>query len=141
MRYAGKSFYSFLAPQLTAYMDFRRKLGYTSFAKLDIVRDFDHYLVFRDLGAIDQIDAALIHDWIHVTERAPGTKNNRLKFARGLFRYLERLDLVHTNPALQIPNLKTRYYKPHIYSLKELHQILEEARGFKRRYPRRLIGW
>jgi integrase len=145
MRCADRSFHSFLAPQLIAYLDFKRKLGYTSYGGHCVrstARDFDHYLIFRDLVAVGQIDVGLLHAWIHaVPERASGTKNKRLTFARGFFRYLDRLGLANENPALQITRLKPRHRKPHIYSLAELRQILDEAGKFKRRYPRRLMGW
>jgi integrase len=145
MRRAGKSFHGFLAPQLAAYLDFRRKLGYTSYASsgtIAIAKDFDYYLVFRGIASANQIDEALIYNWIHaIPERATGTKNNKLKFARTFLRYLERLGLVRDNPALRILYLKPRYRKPYIYSLKELGEILEEARKLKRRYPKRLMGW
>lgn len=142
MQRLKRLFHSFLAPQLEAYMEFKRRLGFTSFGHVYLAQDFDHYLMFRDIVAVPQIDTGLIYAWIHVlSEQAPGTKNNRLKFARGFFHYLERLGLARENPTLQIPYLRPKYRKPYIYSLKELHEILEEARKLKSRYPKRLLGW
>jgi integrase/recombinase XerD len=137
-----KRFHSFLARQLVDYLEFKRVLGFTEKVYGFHARDFDHYLVFRDIAAVNRIDEAFVYNWIHaVPERATGTKNNRLKFARTFLHYLERLGLARDNPALRIPYLDPRYSKPYIYSVKELGEMLEEARKLKRQYPRRLMGW
>jgi integrase len=136
-----RPFNSFLRRQLADYLEFKRSLGFTSVSHYFPARDFDYYLVFRDIVSVNAIDEALIYNWVHaIPKQATGTKNNRLKFARGFFHYLERLGLARENPALRIPYLKPRYRKPYIYSLKELGEILAEARDLKRRYPRRLVG-
>jgi integrase len=123
-------------------MELKRKLCFTSFRHVSVAQDFDYYLVFRDITAVRQIDQALVYPWIHaIPQQAPGTKNNRLKFARGFLHYLVRLGLAPRNPALQIPYLQPKYRKPYIYGLKELQRILEEARKLKTRYPKRLVGW
>ena len=142
MRHPKYRFYSFLAPQLKAHLEFRRKLGFTSFGHTAAARDFDYYLVFRGLDAVRQIDEGLIYSWINIIpEQSAGTKNNKLKFARGFFHYLERFGLARENPTLRIRYLKPKYRKPYIYSLKELQQILQEAREVKSRYPKQLVGW
>ena len=136
-----RRFHSSLARHLQAYLDFRQRLGYTSFANSPAARDFDHFLTFRD-ATLKDLDECLVADWVHAIPRhAAATKNGKLRFARGFFNYLIRVGLVQENPARRIAYLKQKAYKPYIYTLKEIHQILEEARKNQRRYPRRLTGW
>jgi integrase len=135
-------FHSFLARRLQAYLDFRQRLGYTSFAGSPAAVDFDRYLCFREAGSLRDLDERLVAQWMHAIPRhAAATKNGKLRFARGFFAYLLRVGMLRGNPASRIPYLKQKAYKPHIYTLKEIHQILEEARKNQRRYPRRLTGW
>ena len=128
-------FHSFLAHQLTSYLQFRQKLGFTSFAAPPTIyraKDFDHYVCFHDFGSFEQLDEGFIFRWIHaLPSRSPQTKNSLLWFVRGFVNYLIRLGLIKDNPAQRIPYLKTTSYRPHIFTLKEIQQILEEARQHK----------
>ncbi len=135
-------FHSFLGPDLHAYLKFKSAMGYTSFSKTTQARDLDHYLLFRGIQSIREVDESFLANWIHsIPSRCAATKNQNLKFARGLFKYLIRIELSQTNPALRIPWLKQKPYKPYIYTLKEINQILEQAAQYKQRYPNRLLGW
>lgn len=138
-------FHSFLAPHLKSYLEFRQKLGYTSFAepsRLYRAKDMDYYVVFYGLSSIQQLDEGFLVNWIHaLPHRSPGTKNTLLWFARGFFNYLIRLGLAHDNPAQRIRDLKTKPYRPYIFTLKEIQQLLEEARLHKCRWaPKCLVG-
>lgn len=143
-RESGRLLHSFLASHLRAYMEFRHGLGYTSFAtsRISIARDLDHYLIFRDIASVKEIDERLVVSWVHsIPGLSPRTKNNKIRFARGLFRYLLRIGAAQDNPALRIPELKVRPFKPYVYTLKEIHQILEEARNYQCKRPDSLLGW
>ena len=138
-------FHSFLAPQLKSYLEFRQKLGYTSFAdpsNLHRAKELDCYVVFRGLSSIRQLDEGLLVNWVHaLPRRSPGTKNTLLWFARGFFNYLIRLGLAHDNPAQRIRDLKTKPYQPYIFTLKEIQLLLEEARLHKCRWaPKCFLG-
>lgn len=136
-----RGFTSFLAPQLAAYLEHRTRLGYMSTRSCAL--QFDHYLTFRDITSVEEIDEALVGNWIHaVPERAPSTKNRSLSFARSLLRYLVRVGLARENPAERIAELKGGpRRKPYLYSLHEIHRILGEAGKLKIRFPDRLLGW
>lgn len=135
-------FTSFLARHLHAYLDFRQRMGYTSFADSPAAKEFDYYLCFRDVISVKDLDERLVAEWVHsMPNHAAATKNGKLRFARGFFSYLMRVGAARDNPASRIPYLKQKPYKPYIYTIKEIHQILEEARKNQRRYPRRLTGW
>ena len=133
---------SFLAARLQAYMDFKQKLGYTSFQRMSAARELDYYLLFRSLRSAKEIDESFVANWIHsIPTLSARTKNRKLAFIRGFLRYLIRIGEIRENPALRIPNLKERPYKPYIYSLKEIGQILEKTGKYKDKYPHRLLGW
>jgi len=135
-------FYSFLAPQFRAFLELRKRLGYTDHSTLSCAKQLDHYLCFRGIATITGIDEALVVNWIHAVPASAGTKNKKLGFVRELFRHLMRQDLAHANPAARIPMLKARpHRKPYIYSLWEIRCILEEAGKLKARFPDRLLGW
>ena len=135
-------FHSALAHHLQAYLEFKQKLGYTSFYNLHAAKDFDGYLLFRSVTSVRQLDERLVANWMHsIPTQAAATKNAKLRFARGFLNYLVRLDLLPDNPAQRIHYLRQKVYKPYIYTLQEIHRILEAARGLQRRYPNRLTGW
>jgi len=132
------TFHSFLAPRLKSYLEFRQKLGYTSFAEssnLYRAKELDNYVVFHGFNSIRQLDEGFFVNWIHaLPHRSPGTKNTLLWFARGFFNYLIRLGLAHDNPAQRIRDLKTKPYQPYIFTLKEIQALMEEARLHKCRW-------
>jgi len=139
MRAIGPRFFnSFLAAHLKAYLELRQNLGYTSFSNPYPARDFDRYVSFRNIYSVRELDEGLVVNWIYSVPCAPRTKNNKLRFARGFFRYLIRMGLAQDNPALRVHYLKARPYKPYIYTLHEIHQILEEAKKLEDADP--LLG-
>ena len=135
-------FYSFLGSQLHAYLQFKTAMGYTTFSNTSQAKDLDRYILFRGLQSVRELDEGFWVNWLHsVPGRCAATKNHNLKFARGFFKYLIRVGLAQTNPTLRIPWLKQKPYKPYIYTLKEISQILEGAAWYKQRHPDRLLGW
>lgn len=136
---------SFLGPQLRAYLEFMVAMGYSSFGNSfhrSLARDLDYYLVFRSVAKVKEIDEGLVANWMHaVASLAPGSKNQKLRFARGFLRHLARQGLARDNPAERIPYLKFADPKPHIYTLLEIHEILQEAGRYKRKHPGSLLGW
>jgi len=137
-----RSFLSPLARHLKAYLEFRQALGYTSFSNPHAARDFDGYLLFRSVASVRELNESLVANWMHsIPTQAAATKNAKLRFARGFLNYLVRLGLLPDNPARRIPYLRQKAYKPYIYTLQEIHRILEAARSNQRRYPNRLTGW
>ena len=124
-----RRFHSFLASHLEAYLRFKQGLGFTSFGKPYGYRaqDLDYYVLFFGIDSIEKIDEGALLRWIHSVPRKPQTKNSKIKFARGFFRYLVRVGTASANPAEHIAYLKAKPYQPHIYTLKEIQSILEEA--------------
>jgi site-specific recombinase XerD len=112
-----------------AYHQFMQRLGYTSYRNLTHARNMDEFTVFRYLNSIEELDERFVTGWVHQLSfrGSASTKNHRISYARGFFEYLIRQNLRRDNPALSIPFLKCRKHRPHIYSLYEIHQILQEA--------------
>lgn len=138
-------FRSFLAPQLNSYFEFRQKLGYTSFAgaaRQYQAKELDAYIVSHGVSSTRQLNEGFLVNWLHaVQRRSPMTKNTMLWFARGFFNYLIRLGLAHANPTQRIRDLKTKHYQPYIFTLKEIQQLLEQARMYKCRWaPKCSLG-
>ena len=76
-------FHSFLAPQLQAYLEFKQKLGYTSFSSPYTAIDLDRYVLFCGILSMRGLDAGMVLHWMHILPRlAPATKNLKLHFAR-----------------------------------------------------------
>lgn len=135
-------FHSAMARRLQDYLEFKQSLGYTSFANAHTPRDFDGYLLFRAVASVRELNESLVANWMHcIPTQAAATKNAKLRFARGFLDYLARLNLIPDNPARRIPYLRQKAYKPYIYTLQEIHRILEAARALQRRYPNRLTSW
>ena len=135
-------FNSFLKFHLQAYLKFKQSLGYTHFSRTSEALDLDRYLLFRAVTSVQQIDEGLIVNWIHsVPKLSPATKNCKLTFARGFFRYLMRIGIAQDNPALRIRYIKQNSYKPYVYTLKEIQKILEATKKIQHKYPHRLLGW
>lgn len=135
-------FYSPLGRRLRDYLEFKKRMGFTSFSRTYAAQDFDRYLLFRGVASARDINEGLVVAWVHVVSRhAAVTKNGRLRFARGFLDYLVRVDELSDNPARRIPYLRQKVHKPYIYTLDEIHRILEAARAVQRAYSRRLTGW
>lgn len=136
---------SFLAPQLRSYLEFMVAMGYSSFGNSfhrSLARDLDYYLLFWGVRSVREMDEGLVANWMHSNPKlAPVSKNHKLRFARGLFRHLMRLGLAEDNPAERIQYLRFAYPKPYLFTLLEIHQILEQAAACKRRHADSLLGW
>jgi integrase len=137
---ASRRFHSFLAPQLEAYVQFRQNLGYTSFAKPYNALDLDHYVLFYGIDSVEKLNEGAVFHWVHsIPERKAHTKNQRISFARGFFRYLIRVGLAQANPAQNIRRLIPKPPPRHIYTLLEIQQILDEARKLQGRTPKSVL--
>src|SRR6266567_8663491 len=124
-----REFLSFLAPQLRAYLELKTSMGFTTYTDDYRARDFDYYLTFFQIGSFEQLTEDQLLRWFDArTGRSAGTKNQLLHFAQGFFDCLLRHGRLTDNPARRIRPFKGRPAKPYIYTLQEIHRILEAAR-------------
>ncbi len=140
-----RTFSSFLKDHLASYLEFKRSLHFTSFggsSLRSLAHDLDYYLTFFGIWSLEQLTDGTLNSWVHImNHQSASTKNKKLVFVRGFFKYLLRIGVVQKNPALCLPFLKTNPSKPHIYSLKEIQKILSEAALYKEKRPHDLWGW
>ena len=136
-----RKYVSFLSPYLKAYLELKQKLGYTSFAREARSFDLDYFLAFHGIDSVKQLNEGLLIQWIHsMPHRSPTTRNHLLVFARIFFDYLIRCEIMQDNPARRIPFLKEKPFKPYIYTLQEIQQILRAARQHSSRHCSPLLG-
>jgi site-specific recombinase XerD len=120
---------------LRDYLDFKYKLGHTSFGHShgparDAVH-FDNFVSEMAIADIKQLDEAALSNWVYGPPvSSEYAKNKRISFLRGFYVYLVRRKLVPYNLGYRLPFIKTPPYKPYIYSLLEIHQILQETAKF-----------
>jgi integrase/recombinase XerD len=143
---ASDEFSSFLKELLPGFMNFKAKLGCTSYLRTGTswtqARDLDYFLSFHNYGSIEQLNEDHLQRWIHCfPKQAANTKNLKIRFARGLFHYLIHLGLAKHNAAQRISYLKEPRPKRYIYTLKEIKDILQATQSLKRQHPNRLLGW
>ncbi|MBI3550874.1 MAG: hypothetical protein HY077_00020 [Elusimicrobia bacterium] len=96
----ARRMHSFLAPHLEAYLRLKQMLGYTSFTKPYYAQDLDHYVLFFGIDSIEKLNEGAVLHWVYaIPKNKPRTKNHKIKFARGFFRYLIRVGAAQDNPA------------------------------------------
>jgi site-specific recombinase XerD len=127
-----RPFQSVLAAHLTEYLQFKVRLGYTSFRRCQPAYDFDRYILRQTIQTASQITEGFLTQWLHaVPGRSAITQNKKLQFVKGFLRYLERLHVIADNPALRIPYLSESRYHPYLYTLHDIHILLKEAARLK----------
>jgi site-specific recombinase XerD len=138
-------FYSRLAPLLEQYLFFRQHLGYIIARKniLYAYRNLDQFINFRSLSRPDQIDEPFAANWMFsIPQHSARTKNMRLQLLRNFCRYLVRLGHLKEDPTRRIPYLREKPPPlPHLYTIKELTRLLQEADRWKSRWSHRFPGW
>jgi integrase/recombinase XerD len=126
-----RSFHSFLNGSLAAYLDFKAALGFTNYGSatcLSVAKAFDDYLMFRGIDSFERLTEEVVHGWMHSIRRnSAKTKNKYLLFARRFFDHLVRRGVVATNPARRLVQLRETAYRPHIFTLQEIKNLLTSA--------------
>ncbi len=135
-------FLSFAGHLLTSFLETRERFGYVrNPAMIHHLRHLDYYLVFRGISRLEEIDTALIANWVFaIPSHSAVTKNNKLSVARSLSRYLVRIGKMKSNPAESIPYLRAKPRRPHIYTLQELGALIRQAQKWQRRPAHRFVG-
>ncbi len=127
------SFHSFLRTVIEDFLDSRQRLGYDVKSAKSYLRDLDHYLVFYDIISVRKIDESLVIHWIHsIPSRSNRTKNSMLLCLRKFLDFLIRQGLAVSNPARGVAYLKFKPFKPYLYTLKEIQQLLLAAQQRER---------
>ena len=124
-------FQSFLTRPLESFLEFKTALGYSNYGSAttrSIAKSFDDFVHLRGTKSFDGVTDRLVQEWVRaVRQNSAKTKNKYLKFAKQFFDYLLRQGTVADNPARKIRELRESTYRPYIFTIKELHDILAAA--------------
>ncbi len=118
-----KPFESFLAKQMTSFVDYRRQLGYNPRSIRLLLLLLDRYL----LELPDPSIAWKPSFYLQLRKQlqlAPGTVNDILYAARCFFEYLKRTGLCTDNPLQDVPPLPRHAFIPFVFSPEQVDQLL-----------------
>ena len=119
-----KTYKSFLAEKLKAFIAYRKSLGYLIGNQETYLVHFDRFVYEKSVYWQD-LNPELCIDFIKWLDLAPITVNNAIFCIRGFFRYLERLEIISENPMKDIASKKTASYIPYIFSRKDTRQLVD----------------
>jgi len=121
-----KAFESFLAPQLNAYMEYRRGLGFTGTNIHKPLLAFDQYLCETNHQE-ERLEPSFFLELRKDLHKEPTSINSMFCALRGFFLYLVRQEVYEDNPVEDIPPLPVRAYVPFVFSPEQIEQLLEAA--------------
>lgn len=123
-----KDFSGPLTSYITDYIKFIETLGYKNKSYLFALKSLDNFLKNIQVKSIKEINQSHILFWFTKQKNyKPQSKRQRLSQISNFFKYLQRIDVVKNNPTEGII-IKTTKYQPYIYSLKEICDILAQAK-------------
>lgn len=112
-----------------AYVSLRKALGFKAIETEKILRRFLRFMCNCGVTSFDRIDRGPASAWLRVGSPQESTIGNRLRVARGLFRYLLGLGVVGENVWDSFQSPKAKRFIPYIFSLAELRAVLGYVRG------------
>lgn len=122
---------------LTYYKDYiywRDSLGYKNRSYIFGLNNFLKFLTDKKINNPQQINQKIILEWLLQNKHwAAFTKRINLSHVNCFFKYLQRIEVTKNNPTAGI-KLKVTKYVPYIYSIKELCEILKQAREYGNDY-------
>lgn len=118
-----KSFSSFLAGELEAYLNFRSNLGFNNKSLRARLRYLDRYL-HKTSAAYETLTPLFFLAFRNDLKGDPRTVNLHLSAARGFFDYMVRKASIDENPLQDVPPLKENAYIPFIFSPEETERLL-----------------
>lgn len=118
-------FESFLAHYLEEYIVYRQGLGYSTRAISCYLRSFDHFVLTQRSVDWDDFPPAFFLDFRKSLELEPRSINYVISAVRGFFHFLQRKELVPSNPAQDIPAAREHVYLPYIFSPQQVELLLQ----------------
>jgi len=134
-----KPFESHMAPQLNAYIEYRRGLGYTGESIMAPLRAFDRYLQ-KNCPEEKRIEPAFLLTMRDALKTDPKSVNSLLSALRGFFLFLARQGVYEHSPVEDIPPLSVRAYVPFVFSPKQAEQLLQAASRSVRKTTSSFLG-
>ena len=119
-----KPFESFLAPELTDYLRYRRSLGYDTQGSESHLLIFDRYL--RKVNAQwDSLQPFFFLEMRAHLPMEPRSVNRVLSSTRVFFHYLVRREVLPHNPLRDVPLLKEGAIVPFVFSPEQTERLLQ----------------
>jgi site-specific recombinase XerD len=131
----AKRFKSYLAPQLSQFIAYRKNLGYASKTLFSHLKTFDRYVAEK------KIDEAILQPAFFLEMRAalkiePASINSLFYSLSAFFQFLLRKGYYFENPIQDIPPLPQSAFIPFIFSSGQTDQLLAAICKRIRKTPR-----
>lgn len=129
-----RSFESFLAKDLEAFIAYRISLGYSEIHMRTYLRHLDRY-VGKHQSQWEDFTGVYFIRFKKSLDYAPKTVNAVISLIRLFFAYLQRIDFVKENPLQDIPDEPLRPYIPFLFSEEDTDRLLVAAYRQIRKNP------
>ena len=130
-----KKFESFLAPQLEAFIAYRKSLGYATKRTKYSLLTFDKYLK-KQKTTSKGLSTAFFLKMRTDLEMEPTSVNQVLYNTCYFFRFLVRNSIYTTNPLEDLPPVPEYTFVPFIFSPEQIDQLLDSLDGRIRQHER-----
>jgi len=130
-----KTFESFLAPQLKAFIAYRKSLGYATEPTRSRLMIFDNYLKEQKTTS-QRLSTAFFLQMRADLKMEPSSVNSVMYDTCYFFRYLVRMNLYATNPIEDLPPLPEYTFIPFIFSPAQIDQLLDSTVGRIRQHEK-----
>ena len=130
-----KSFESFLAGKIEAFIAYRKSLGYAETAMRTYLRHLDRY-VTRNQSRWNDFTGLYFIRFKNSLALAPKTVNSIISMVRLFFAYLQRIEHLEENPLKDIPEEPLGSYIPFLFSAEDTQRLLLAASSHIRKTPK-----
>jgi len=121
-----KSFESFIAPNMEAFLTYRQSLGYPPQGLKSALLAFDKYLIQQG-ASWDSLQPYFFLELREKINKKPRSVNTILSALRSFFQYLVRQGLFAENPLQDVPPLQQTYFVPFVFSPEQTEKRLTTA--------------
>jgi site-specific recombinase XerD len=130
-----------LAVFLRQFVQYKQALNRKYDADVEVLRLFDRYLHNRRIAGWQEIDSALIDDFLKSRPRVrPGSYNHLLGVVRRFFAFAMMQGWIKCNPVTANPRRKTGGRIPYLFNLDTAKRLLAVARSLPERPQARYRG-
>jgi site-specific recombinase XerD len=134
-------FLSSLAVFLSQFVQYKRALNRKYDADVEVLRLFDRYLHSRRIAGWQEVDSALVDDFLKSRPRArPGSYNHLLCVLRRFFAFAVMQEWIQCNPVTANPRRNTGGRIPYLFNLDTAKRLLAVARNLPERPQARYRG-
>ena len=132
---------SVLGEDIERYVFHKRALGRKYVAEAAALRLLDRFVCERDIGALSEIDSALIEDFVGSRRRASACSHNHLLgVARCFFDWLVVQERIEHSPVLTCPRRAGQRPVPFLFDQTLAKRLLDAARALPDRSTARYRG-